>query len=269
MSYRKASYAEGVFETYVYEKNIFGDIVAVYDLNGTKLVSYEYDAYGNFDAAYYNGGRNTPAYNNPFRYRGYYYDTDLALYYLNSRYYDAKTGRFINADEISQSTNGIILNLYCYGNPIPEGTVSIKSIETGIKPKEKILSLEYDENKNNLESFTPVMKFCPYFIDKFQIKDGHIEIEFIFWGSNVDINMYVDQAIEYITYKDPDFFGDNTIDREQLYGELLGHYLVYIATFGEHENANPANIDIYEDGSVKDPRPFINYFAEKLGKWFG
>ena len=34
--------------------------------------------------------------NNPFRYRGYYYDKDLNLYYLNARYYDRGTGRFVN-----------------------------------------------------------------------------------------------------------------------------------------------------------------------------
>ncbi len=38
---------------------------------------------------------------NPFRYRGYYYDTETGLYYLNSRYYDPSIGRFINADDIS------------------------------------------------------------------------------------------------------------------------------------------------------------------------
>ena len=39
------------------------------------------------------------AVNNPFRYRGYYYDVESGLYYLNSRYYDPQTGRFINADD--------------------------------------------------------------------------------------------------------------------------------------------------------------------------
>ena len=34
---------------------------------------------------------------NPFRYRGYYYDTETGYYYLNSRYYDPVTGRFLNA----------------------------------------------------------------------------------------------------------------------------------------------------------------------------
>ena len=35
---------------------------------------------------------------NPFRYRGYYYDTETGLYYLQSWYYNPATGRFINAD---------------------------------------------------------------------------------------------------------------------------------------------------------------------------
>ena len=59
---------------------------------------------------------------NPFRYRGYYYDTETGLYYLNSRYYDPSIGRFINADDISyiQPTdiNGLNLFAYCYNNPV-------------------------------------------------------------------------------------------------------------------------------------------------------
>lgn len=86
------------WDVYGYEKNIFGDIVAVYDKAGTKLISYKYDAFGNFTATTHVAG--TTASNNPFRYRGYYYDIDLGLYYLNSRYYDSNTGRFISADNI-------------------------------------------------------------------------------------------------------------------------------------------------------------------------
>ena len=59
---------------------------------------------------------------NPFRYRGYYYDTETGLYYLNSRYYDPSIGRFINADDISyiQPTdiNGLNLYAYCGNNPV-------------------------------------------------------------------------------------------------------------------------------------------------------
>ncbi|NLN81650.1 MAG: hypothetical protein GX136_03800, partial [Clostridiales bacterium] len=33
------------------------------------------------------------------RYRGYYYDTESGLYYLQSRYYDPEIGRFISKDD--------------------------------------------------------------------------------------------------------------------------------------------------------------------------
>jgi RHS repeat-associated protein len=61
---------------------------------------------------------------NPFRYRGYYYDTETGLYYCNSRYYDPETGRFISADmpavfnETATETNGLNLYAYCYNNPV-------------------------------------------------------------------------------------------------------------------------------------------------------
>lgn len=35
---------------------------------------------------------------NPLRYRGYVYDSETGLYYLNSRYYNPTWGRFVNAD---------------------------------------------------------------------------------------------------------------------------------------------------------------------------
>ncbi len=87
MRHRTTSYAEGTWTYYWYEKNLQGDIVAVYNNSGIKLVTYKYDAWGNHTVTYSNGG-NTAAQFNPFRYRGYYYDTDLGFYYLNSRYYD-------------------------------------------------------------------------------------------------------------------------------------------------------------------------------------
>ena len=119
MQYHGSSYAKNVWDVYWYEKNIFGDIVAVYNESGTKLISYTYDAYGGSRVTYSNSGGNTTARNNPFRYRGYYYDTDLALYYLNARYYDSYTGRFINADcALYHSLLGYNMFAYCYNNPV-------------------------------------------------------------------------------------------------------------------------------------------------------
>ena len=58
---------------------------------------------------------------NPFRYRSYYYDSDTGWYYLNSRYYDPETGRFLNADGYASTGQGIIgcnMFVYCNNNPV-------------------------------------------------------------------------------------------------------------------------------------------------------
>ena len=59
---------------------------------------------------------------NPFRYRGYYYDEETDLYYLQTRYYDPETGRFISQVDVSyldpDSVNGLNLYAYCSNNPV-------------------------------------------------------------------------------------------------------------------------------------------------------
>ena len=44
--YRKSTYAEGTWDSYFFEKNLHGDILAVYSFAGPKLISYTYDAWG-------------------------------------------------------------------------------------------------------------------------------------------------------------------------------------------------------------------------------
>ena len=101
LKYRNSTYAQSVWDSYWYERNLHGDIVAIYNDSNVKLASYTYDAWGNHVVTYHNGGNSILAItNNPIRYRGYYYDTDLGLYYLQTRYYDSNTGRFINADSV-------------------------------------------------------------------------------------------------------------------------------------------------------------------------
>ena len=124
MQYRNTSYAENVFDTYWFEKNLQGDIVAVYNQAGTKLIAYTYDAWGNASITYSNGGASTTATYNPFRYRGYYFDSESGFYYLNSRYYDPATGRFITADKLAtvkaspSSVTDKNLYAYCDNNPV-------------------------------------------------------------------------------------------------------------------------------------------------------
>ncbi len=86
------------------------------------LRTYTYDAWGNCEeTTKRSGGSYTYAKYNPFRYRGYYYDSELNFYYLNSRYYDPNMGRFINAD-VYVNANGNIggynMFAYCGNNPV-------------------------------------------------------------------------------------------------------------------------------------------------------
>ena len=82
-----------------------------------------------------------------FRYRGYIYDSDTGLYYLQSRYYDPQTGRFINPDGIINANGGVLGNnlyAYCNNNPInfvdPTGRI-IQWIILGVVVVVAILAL--------------------------------------------------------------------------------------------------------------------------------
>ena len=120
MMYRTPSYAANTWDTFWYEKNLQGDIIAVYNSEGTKVATYTYsDALGNHSVSYSNSGASTGVIYNPFRYRGYYYDTDLGMYYLQSRYYDAKICRFINADSaLYHGMLGYNMSVYCNNSPV-------------------------------------------------------------------------------------------------------------------------------------------------------
>ena len=121
MVYRDSTYVSGAFDFYLFAKNAQGDILYIYNTSGTRLATYTYDAWGKCYVTYQNGGASTSARYNPFRYRGYYYDTETGFYYLNSRYYDPELGRFLNADGYING-NGDILGFnmfaYCSNNPV-------------------------------------------------------------------------------------------------------------------------------------------------------
>ena len=115
----------GTEYSYYYTHNSRGDIVGIYNGVGELKAHYEYDAWGNVISITDNNGNAITNPNhignlNPFRYRGYYQDTETGLYYLMSRYYDTITHRFINADGYFQS-GGSILDAntfaYCRNNP--------------------------------------------------------------------------------------------------------------------------------------------------------
>ena len=115
---------------YFFRRNLQGDIISILNTAGQTVVSYEYDPWGNILST--EGSlASTLGVANPFRYRGYYYDTESGLYYLQTRYYDPAVGRFINADGYTSTGQGFLGNnmyAYCLNNPIsytdPSGRAS-------------------------------------------------------------------------------------------------------------------------------------------------
>ena len=104
---------------YLYETNIFGDIIRMYSEEGVIVAEYQYDAYGN---TYILRNVDGIAEINPLRYRGYYYDSETQLYWVSSRYYSPELCRWISPDSIEyldpQSINGLNLYAYCGNNPV-------------------------------------------------------------------------------------------------------------------------------------------------------
>ena len=72
-------------ETYLYQKNIFGDIVKITNSAGVVVAEYSYTAFGECTIV---SNVNNIATINPFRYRGYLLESNSGLYYLKPRFYN-------------------------------------------------------------------------------------------------------------------------------------------------------------------------------------
>lgn len=129
-----ATREDGTVDTFYYLKNAQGDITHIVSAAGKKMVSFTYDVFGKRTVTYQATGSTTPGQIelltqmkadllNPFAYRGYCYDYDMGMYYLQSRYYDPNIGRFINADDtkylnVTGTVLGCNLFAYCENDPV-------------------------------------------------------------------------------------------------------------------------------------------------------
>lgn len=106
---------------YYYISNIQDDIIGILNSNFEKVVTYEYDSWGNIINITDNTEEKIGTIN-PYRYRGYYYDEETNLYYLGTRYYNPELCRFISADsstgEIGGNPLGHNMYQYAFNNPI-------------------------------------------------------------------------------------------------------------------------------------------------------
>ena len=70
-----------------------GDVLAVTDASGNRVVAYRYGPWEELLG-------QTGSSRQPWRYAGYHYDEEPGLYYLKGRYYNPRVGRFLTKDRV-------------------------------------------------------------------------------------------------------------------------------------------------------------------------
>jgi RHS repeat-associated protein len=102
--------------TFYYVTNYRGDVVRMVDENGATVANYSYDPWGKVLSV----SENAAVAGQPLGYAGYYYDRETKLYYLQARYYDPETARFISRDpDPGDKDDPITQNAYTYANDNP------------------------------------------------------------------------------------------------------------------------------------------------------
>ncbi|QHE50865.1 DNRLRE domain-containing protein [Pontibacillus sp. HMF3514] len=174
-------------EDYYYVRNAQGDIIGILDESGTRVVTYQYDTWGKIEAI--TGSKaDTVGEKNPYRYRGYRYDSETGLYYLNARYYNPEWGRFLNADTYGGKVGKILShNVFAYSlnNPVmysdPSGQIPVYSVE---------------QQYQNMIDNNPLSMFWPLFEIGNTIKRG--AVKGTSWVSK-NVNKLKDKASNLLT----------------------------------------------------------------------
>ena len=235
-------------------------VIAVYSGTGTKLISYRYDAWGNTTTTYSNGGSSTLAANNCITYRGYYFDKDLGMYYLQSRYYDPNTCRFINADgyvSTGQGLTGYNMFAYCGNNPVmrvdPTGeiwrlVVAVVVIAVAINhcinlANEKKIEKELKDYYTQEEAKAAIDEY----LSKYKLGSDDVYLEYTTEGYKIH-NSYLVKSRYDRQYVSMILSRTNMTNREydNLSAEWFGHNLMNFLHF-DSSTAN-ADLEYYGDG---------------------
>ena len=195
--------------TFYYMKNPLGDVVAIYDENGVYAGGYQYDSWGNCTSDMSDDYPNL-IYLNPFRYRGYVYDSETKLYYLQSRYYNPEWGRFINADDVEYTdeknlSSFVGESIFTYSN---NNCIN-----------------NYDDTGEKSKSNKVTMPWLAALICLIVFAEFDSEFEFIFEPNN----KYAKKKIIIVDFTRKDF-RDNLYECMQMYGkkfvfDFMGEYV--------------------------------------------
>ncbi|MBQ7315261.1 MAG: RHS repeat-associated core domain-containing protein [Clostridia bacterium] len=274
------------WQTFWYEKNLQGDVVAVYSHDGVKLVSYAYDAWGNTTTTYHNGGASTGARYNPIRYRGYYYDSDLGMYWLQTRLYNPTLRRFMSPDSFVSTGQGFVgYNMYAYCGNDPVNRVDysgefwmfalsliVKIVVVAVLVAHVTITYSSCEGRETVSTpeealdetkaeFKDTGEDIGEIVEDPDTKEENIHIPIpttiLPLQSNFLIQ-YTNLLADTLETDYASFFGNAKIDRAQLYGEILFHVIGWEASGLLRNSTYTADINIYADGHVEDSRWYVN-----------
>ncbi len=145
-------------------------MVSIVNAMGTVVVEYTYDAWGKILSTTGTLASTIGAYN-PFRYRGYYYDSETGWYYLQSRYYDPIVGRFLNADNIIGANGDLVgynMFAYCSNNPVIGYDPSGRDVATeGLKKLPLLLTAFLDGPSPVIDVIVITFVVVSFFITTF------------------------------------------------------------------------------------------------------
>ena len=183
---------------YFYVKNAQGDVTGLVNASGTRGVTYTYDAWGNLLTTTGSMATTLGA-QNPLRYRGYVYDTETGLYYLQSRYYNPGWGRFINVDaylSTGQGFNGHNMFAYCGNNPISRYDVG------GMFWKETIRGSFQAINNAGIERGIDTAAIGAFFLQMYKDNEGVYHASFDCWQqlfgyNNLGVEIWLDARVWY------------------------------------------------------------------------
>ena len=145
---------------YFYHYDIRGSVTAIIDPGGDSVKEYTYDEFGNLEET------GEASFDNEVTFTGSVTDTSTGLQYMNARYYDSTTGRFLTQDTYSGNPYDPWtqhLYNYCGNNPTnfidPTGHKAGKLSKYEIKNEYKN---EYKEVYLQPKPFTTV-QYLRYF----------------------------------------------------------------------------------------------------------
>ncbi|NTW71787.1 MAG: DNRLRE domain-containing protein [Eubacteriaceae bacterium] len=103
---------------YFYQYDIRGSVTDIVQPDGTMVKGYNYDEYGNSKT------KGNSSFINETTFTGAVADKSNGLYYMNARFYNPESGRFLSKDTYPGSTSDpVTQNLYTYGNNNPTNMV--------------------------------------------------------------------------------------------------------------------------------------------------